>query len=400
MKRKRNMKITWDLAFLWLVCAFFVLVALWTALRPKVSWSYFENRALTPRPALSREAVADGRYFQELEKYLCDHAAGRGSALKLSTLADMKLLRRPVVNDVVVTDDVLLAYNEYEKPDEKTMEDCASREAEMLGRLARLTENWGGTFLYVAVPSHYAYFADRYPDWLNNREEYTARSKEIFFSALDDQGVPWLDVGEVWSREGDPAEYMSATDHHWTLPGCLSAYREILGMLESETGLKLAALTGDNTRAATLPNPFLGSRGRKLLGQWSSDERLTYLEPLESVPFTRQDNGKEVSPSVFSFPGNDYETVQYGFFMGGDISETVISTNRPELPSLLIYGDSFTNLLETLMYYSFDETRSIDLRGYTDKTLLSYVEEHRPQVVVCVRDYEQLLSLFGNGNIG
>ena len=52
------------------------------------------------------------------------------------------------------------------------------------------------------------------------------------------------------------------------------------------------------------------------------------------------------------------------------------------------------------MYYSFDMTYSIDLRGYTDMTLLSYVEARRTQVVVCVRDYEQLLSLFGNGNIG
>lgn len=54
----------------------------------------------------------------------------------------------------------------------------------------------------------------------------------------------------------------------------------------------------------------------------------------------------------------------------------------------------------TLMYYSFDMTYSIDLRGYTDMTLLSYVEARRTQVVVCVRDYEQLLSLFGNGYIG
>ncbi len=400
MKQRRHIKVNWDLAFLWLVCGFFVLAALWTALRPKASWSYFENRALTPRPALSREAVVDGTYFQELEKHLCDNAAGRKYALSLSTLINMRLLRRPVVNDVVVEQDMLLAYNEYEKLDEQAMADCAAKEAERLGRLARLTESWGGTFLYVAVPSHYAYFAQRYPGWLNNREAYTALSKELFFSALDSQNVAWLDVGEVWSREGDPADYMSATDHHWTLAGCLPAYREILRTLESRTGLELDVLTGDNARLTTLPNSFLGSRGRKLLGLWDTGERLSYLEPLESVPFTRRDNGQEVTPSVFSLPASEGDTLEYGFYMGGDVPETVISTDRPQLPSLLIYGDSFTNLLETLMYYSFDTTYSIDLRGYTDMTLLSYVEARRPQVVVCVRDYEQLLSLFGNGDIG
>ena len=400
MKQRRHIKVNWDLAFLWLVCGFFVLAALWTALRPKASWSYFENRALTPRPALSREAVVDGTYFQELEKHLCDNAAGRKYALSLSTLINMRLLRRPVVNDVVVKQDMLLAYNEYEKLDEQAMADSAAQEAERLGRLARLTESWGGTFLYVAVPSHYAYFAQKYPGWLNNREAYTARSKELFFSALDSQNVAWLDVGEVWSRDGDPAGYMSATDHHWTLAGCLPAYREILRTLESRTGLELDVLTGDNARLTTLPNSFLGSRGRKLLGLWDTGERLSYLEPLESVPFTRRDNGQEVAPSVFSLPASEGDTLEYGFYMGGDVPETVISTDRPQLPSLLIYGDSFTNLLETLMYYSFDTTYSIDLRGYTDMTLLSYVEARRPQVVVCVRDYEQLLSLFGNGDIG
>ena len=399
MKQRQHTKMNWDLAFLWLVCGFFVLAALWTALRPKASWSYFENRSLTPRPVLTRETVVDGTYFQELEKHLCDNAAGRKYALGLSTWIDLELVRRPVVNEVVVEPDMLLAYNGYEKLDEQAMADCAAQEAERLGRLARLTESWGGTFLYVAVPSHYAYFAQRYPGWLNNREAYTALSKELFFSALDSQNVPWLDVGEVWSRDGAPTDYMSATDHHWTLAGCLSAYREILRALESRTGQGLEALTGENARTVTLPNSFLGSRGRKLLGLWDTGERLSYLEPLESVPFTRRDNGQEAAPSVFSFPASDSETLQYGFYMGGDIPETVISTDRPQLPSLLIYGDSYTNLLETLMYYSFDTTYSIDLRGYTEMPLLSYVEAHRPRVVVCVRDYEQLLNLSGNGNI-
>lgn len=36
--------------------------------------------------------------------------------------------------------------------------------------------------------------------------------------------------------------------------------------------------------------------------------------------------------------------------MGGDIGESVITTNRPKLPNILIYGDSFTNPLETLLW--------------------------------------------------
>ena len=64
----------------------------------------------------------------------------------------------------------------------------------------------------------------------------------------------------------------------------------------------------------------------------------------------------------------------YSLYMGGDVGETVIETGRPDLPSILIYGDSFTNPVECLAYYSFDEMRSIDLRHYKDMTLADYIQ--------------------------
>ena len=68
----------------------------------------------------------------------------------------------------------------------------------------------------------------------------------------------------------------------------------------------------------------------------------------------------------------------YTAYMGGDIGETVIDTGRDELPNILIYGDSFTNPLECLMYYSFNEMHSIDLRYYKDMTLEDYIRLYQP----------------------
>lgn len=83
---------------------------------------------------------------------------------------------------------------------------------------------------------------------------------------------------------------------------------------------------------------------------------------------------------------------------GGDIAETVIDTGRDELPSLLIYGDSFTNPVEGLMYYSFDEMRTVDLRHYKDMTLADDIALYQPDVVVGIRDYESLLFTDYNGS--
>lgn len=48
---------------------------------------------------------------------------------------------------------------------------------------------------------------------------------------------------------------------------------------------------------------------------------------------------------------------------------TTIDTGRRELPSILIYGDSFTNAVESIAWYSFDRMESADFRYYKDKTL-------------------------------
>ena len=84
--------------------------------------------------------------------------------------------------------------------------------------------------------------------------------------------------------------------------------------------------------------------------------------------------------------------------MGGDIANTVIDTGREELPSVLVYGDSFTNAVECIMYWSFDEMHSLDLRYYSGElSFKEYIETYQPDYVVCIRDYEAVLAANGNG---
>ena len=163
-------------------------------------------------------------------------------------------------------------------------------------------------------------------------------------------------------------------------------------------GEELTVLDEDSLTAETLSNPYLGSRGRKLFGLEDRGERLTIGLPRDPIPFTRTDNGRETASTVYALPATGTEEVLYSLYMGGDVGETVIETNRPDLPSILIYGDSFTNPVECLAYYSFDEMRSIDLRHYREMSLADYIRLHQPDIVVGIRDYEALLSADYNGS--
>ena len=143
----------------------------------------------------------------------------------------------------------------------------------------------------------------------------------------------------------------------------------------------------------------MGSRTRKLMGLRGNGEHLLTAEFTAPLPFTRQDNGADTAPTVYALPADEDAPVLYALYMGGDIAETVLSTDRPDRPDGLIFGDSFTNAVECLAYYSFDQLRSLDLRHDTDMALTEYIKLYRPEVVICIRDYEALLSRDANGDL-
>lgn len=196
---------------------------------------------------------------------------------------------------------------------------------------------------------------------------------------------------------GLPQNYYYATDHHFTLEGAFETYKALLENIEQETTWSFDAYEKTDFEWKSLPNPFLGSSNRKLFGLWNNSDAIQLAYPKENIPFERTDNGKPVDSTIYRLPESEDELVTYSVYMGGDIGETVITTNRPELPNILIYGDSFTNPLEVLLWTQANELRSIDFRHYTECTLKDYIAEYKPDIVICVRDETTFLSEDGNG---
>lgn len=394
MKQKKIANIVLVLAFAGFLAAAMVI----TLGKPQGGWSYYENRTLAQMEELTPQTLWDGTFADSVEPTLQDHAAGRNTLLKLSAWMDMELFHRPVVNQVIPVEGMLLSWNPYETPDAELIQQQADAMAGQLGELRDVVESYGGKFYYVAVPGQYTYFEETHPDFLNNRATYTDLEIPAFQQAMEEQGVTLIEMGEILAQQGNPPEYYSTVDYHYTFGGAYATYLAILERINQDFDHSLTVLDEDSLVRETLPNPYLGSRARKVFGLWETDEKLEIGLPSQPIPFTRTDNGQEVPATVYTLPGNDTDEVAYAAYMGGDIAETVIDTGRDELPSLLIYGDSFTNPVEGLMYYSFDEMRTIDLRHYKDMTLADYIALYQPDAVVGIRDYESLLSTDYNGS--
>lgn len=395
MKSKSVSHIVFTLAFIGILFGtLFVLI-----FKPKDTMSYYENRNLATIPEFSLSSLWNGSYFSAWETYLSDHAVGREPLLHLSTQVDLNVLHRPMVNDIVATtDDKLLAF--YADPPQ-TGEEVAAASSAMADQCAAINEQtkaYGGTFLFVGVPGQTSYYADSYPWYLSETADQFEQHCDVLAADLEARGVSFLDIGEYYDSLGHPEDFYSATDHHYTYRGTFAAYQNIMQTINDLTGDNLKIYTEDELTFRTLPNHALGSRARKVYSVHdNTDEHLMVSSFNEPIAFRRYDNGTEVEASCYTLPTDDTTEISYTIYMGGDQAETVIQTDRLELPNILIVGDSYTNALETLLYASFNEMRSLDLRHYQEKMLSEYIAEYQPDIVLYLRDYGSLLSTEGNG---
>ncbi len=362
-------------------------------------FSYYENRTLAEFPKFTKKSVLSGKYFTDVETYLSDHAPWRSELVELNTWVDIKI-GRPVVNDVVITDDVLLEYRDFESaPDQEKLSAQADVIINNISTHKNLVESYGGHYCYVAVPCQYVCLADYYPWYLENSSEYAEASSSTLFEKMEQNGISYIDMKPFFdSLSGDEKlKYSSTVDNHYSMKGAYETYLQMMNYLNDTCGAKLDVIEDGEYTIKAVKNTYLGSRGRKLFNLWKDDEKLYTITPDKEINFDRTNNSSWGASVVYSLPKKASDFALYNIYMDGDKPETTIDTHRGNLPTVLIYGDSFTNPLECLIYYSFDKMYSIDLRHYTDKTLDEYINDVRPDYVFCVRDYDALLNGSGNG---
>lgn len=369
-------------------CGALLLIPVLTLLKEPAAASYYENRSLAVFPPFSMQEMLDGEYFPQVETWVGDHLAGRNLLLKLNTQKELAL-RSPVVNDTVVTRDILLPYHGtvLDHYNAKNME----KELDMLQELNDYCTQQGIEFLYVGIPEQSNAFRDRYPSYLNSSSYRDDSMRTDFMAGVETRGIDHIWMAQYLSADYD--KFYSKTDHHYNLYGAYETYLRVMAYLSS-SGIA-APVTTDFT-ITPVDTAFLGSRNRKLFGLFETDDRLYTGTLAEPVPFTRTDNGKPVEATVYS----ESDRNAYAYYMGGDVAETIIQTNRPELPDVLVVGDSFTNALETILYTSFDEMRSLDFRYYTAGSIYSYLENWQPDVILYVRDDLSYIVTEGNGGLG
>ena len=283
-------------------------------------------------------------------------------------------------------------------PNSITREEITWAAEKMGDKLAKLDEACkavGGKVLYVGIPEQHSMLREDYPEGFHCDGEYLDIIEEEFYKALDERELPYINMKSIFEVE-DYRRYYSPTDHHFTVFGAFRTYLEIMDKLEAD-GLADGRLAEEDFKVTELENVFYGSRALAIDHIYPIPDKISYYEPINPIPFERYDKGVRVN-WIHYIPKDTSKSVGYYIYMGGDNPETYIHTNRPELPDIMIVGDSFSNPLEALLYTSFDSLLAIDLRHNKIKSVYDYVEEFKPDILLVVRDDTCYLSFDGNGS--
>lgn len=112
---------------------------------------FYENRSAALLPEAAASNLWDGSYMTDLDEYLGDQYIARTRLIKAQTLLNL-LLGRPVVNDIVVGDGLLLPFHGYTGSGAQDFTDEAESEVGALAELETVVEANGGALFYLCIP--------------------------------------------------------------------------------------------------------------------------------------------------------------------------------------------------------------------------------------------------------
>lgn len=350
--------------------------------------SNIENRTLASMPKYNKASLLSGEYFEGIEKYISDHIYLRDEWIKRYTLLNMNILGKKKINNIVIgKEDTLLPYYTDELSNRlETQLDNLSQMTNQLEKINDITKDYGGKLLFVGVPGQSSFFRDRYPLYMENKSDYFDKNEKLFFSKLDENNIHYLNMNEIFRRDYKEDYYLK-TDHHYGFEGFFKTYSEIIKSLDIEP------LDKSNFNINEISEPILGSRNRQIYFLKDTEDKFKIASLKDDLDYTKYTRGVEDSTLYYLKEGRP----SYSIYMNGDNAETVIDTGRDNLPDLLLFGDSFTNTLEPLLFIHFNKTRILDLRHYDEMKLDEYIKMHSPDYVVMVRDDLNYGNLEGNG---
>ncbi len=226
-----------------------------------------------------------------------------------------------------------------------------------------------------------------------------------FIGGMREGGIPVLDIREeIKKADLDHYSMFFRTDHHWTPEGGFFAYTRIMEKL-ADFGYTAdpSKLDLDNYEEEHYRGYFLGSAGRRTGSVYAGVDDISLIYPKFSTKLSVSVPAKEISrqggfkEAIFDYShleSDDYYTTSpYSTYIGGDYPLVIHENEEAENDkTVLLVRDSFSLPVQSFLSLSIRNIHVIDLRYYTEQTLLEYADQLKPDLVMFLYN----VNIFGD----
>lgn len=317
--------------------------------------------------------------------YLSDSFVSKHYFVNLNGLF-ARLTGRRTLNDIVKLNNGMLSYAFQEV-------DTTALANEITGFSGCLSEQ-DIPFFYIQMPYKESLDGQSFPVGITS---YANQNADELLSRLSAGGVETLDLRPLLSQTPEMLErYFAKTDHHWNSDGAFAGFQEIVRYLHGsfpEGNIDLTYAQADQWERHSIDDWFLGSRGKRVgIFFGGTDPLIWYTPKFETemscaVPmhgwlyrgdFTDANIRTQYIEERHYF---DYDA--FCLYIGGDYP-LVLHRNlyAPSALKVMIIKDSFTRPLEAYLSTVFQEIDVVDPRYFSECTIVEYVEQTEPDVVI------------------
>lgn len=380
MKKLGNL-ISVTLMIIMMFCG--LLIAVVSLIIPDQEKSVWENRSLQQYRNPDLKSFFDGTWMQEYESYSLQQIVNRNKIIS-NYFGILDVFGVKERNDFVVgkenyilgvNEDIPYGRDEYEKKYQRWGDNFV----ETMVKLNKIVDTSGGQMIILQIPHKNEFCAEYYPIFYEDANEANRVKECILIDKLNSKNLTVVETEDILNENSNEYLYFK-TDNHYTFRGAYYVYRHLISFLNEKYGETFYWPEWDKCEYFISEGRSIGNYLKKF-GDSGKDygDYLEYVLPEDMPEYERYENGEFVLTPIISKSTNDYTA-----FLG-DCANTVIDTGRDQLPNILFVGLSYTNALEIMSIYNFNEMHSIDPRHY-EGNLSEYIRNHDFDYVIVVRN--------------
>lgn len=347
---KKAMQITTAVIF----CAFIAGFGLLHLILPDRSFSSTENRNLAELPEFSWDALVDGSFTADLEKYLSDQFPMRDDWMGFKARYEYLLGKREFHNVFLAGDTLISNVTD------------TSRAEQNLAHIEKLLQKTDKPVYLGLIPTAAEIWKDRLPYGAETFDQfaYLEKAKEL--------GAVWVDIYGALSEHSDEQIYYR-TDHHWTSLGAYYGYAAFL----KAAGLEVPEL-GNGT---TVSNEFFGTLYSTSGIHWLEPDTIEHYVSGEGVTV---ENGQSGEIGGLYVESKLQEKDKYSHFLGGNNPLYIVrNPNAATDKKLLVVRDSYSDSLAPFLSQTYSEIHLIDLRYYRTSVAMYAEMMEMDEIFVC-----------------